>query len=516
VDVDQMYGIEIEEWPARIAEVAMWLIDHQMNERVGEVFGSPVLRLPLKKSARIVVGNALRIDWNEVLPAARCSYVMGNPPFVGKKEQNAAQKADMALIWQGVEGSGTFDYVTCWYRRASMYTKGREITAAFVSTNSICQGEQVGLFWKHMFAEKIEIQFAHKTFGWMSEAKGKAHVHVVIIGFRRNAQPPRVLHEYDAKGKATTRTVRSINPYLVEGDNIVVLRADKPISQGAPIMTKGSEVTDNGHLLLSSAERAQLLKDCPGMVKFVRRFTGGEEFLNGLSRYCLWLRDASPRVLRSCKEVRLRLEAVRDFRRSSRKQRTRGLADTPYLFGEDRQPETRYLLVPKISSERRHYIPIGFLPPSFIASGSALVVPGASYFDFGMLSSEMHMAWVRYVCGRLEMRYQYSVNIVYNNFPWPRKPTAKQKAAVETAARHVLEVRKSFKGYTLAELYDPLSMPKPLREAHKRLDRAVDRCYRSTPFNGERSRVEFLFDLYQQLTAPLLPTEKGRRRGKRV
>ncbi len=514
VDVDQMHGIEIEEWPARIAEVAMWLIDHQMNQKVGEAFGAPVLRLPLKKSAKIAVANALRIDWNDVLPAKRCSFVLGNPPFVGKKEQNPEQKRDMAIVWGDLKGSGTLDYVTCWYRMAANYMKGTQAAAAFVSTNSISQGEQVGIFWKSLFAQGVSIQFAHRTFAWTSEARGKAHVHVVIIGLSHIQRKPKVIHDYDKSTEPTTTAAANISPYLVAGPDIAIVRADTPLSEGAPDMTKGSEVTDNGYLLMSEKERKAIAQVCPGTGAFLRRFVGGEEFLNGDIRYCLWLRDAAPSEFRKCEPIRTRLAAVREFRLRSPKARTVDLAESPYLFGEDRQPSSKYLLIPKVSSERRNYIPIGFMPPSTIVSGSALVVPGATGYHFGILSSLMHMAWMRHVCGRLESRYQYSVNIVYNNFPWPQDVSDKQRTTVEAVAQAVLDARAEFKSQTLANLYDPLAMPKALRDAHKALDRAVDKCYRPAPFTSERQRVEYLFELYQRLVTPLTaaPSKKLPRR----
>lgn len=513
VDVDQMHGIEIEEWPARIAEVAMWLIDHQMNPKVGEAFGQPVLRLPLKKSAKIAIDNALRIDWNTVLPAKQCSFVLGNPPFVGKKEQNAAQKADMALVWGNATGTGVLDYVTCWYRVAADYIDGSPIRCAFVSTNSVSQGEQVGVLWRILHERNIHINFAHRTFAWMSEARGKAHVHVVIIGFSQANSRPRFLHDYEQPDEPKVTRPASISPYLIDGPDLVLGRAGDPICADAPVMTKGSEVTDDGHLILTEAERKQIAKECEGTGKFLRRFVGGEEFLNGDTRYCIWLKDASPSDFRKCKPIVQALKAVREFRFRSPKARTVGLADTPHLFGEDRQPSSRFLLVPKVSSERRLYLPIGFMPPSVIVSGSALAVPGANLFHFGVLSSLMHMAWMRQVCGRLESRYQYSVNIVYNNFPWPQAVSDRQRGVVEACAQEVLDTRESFKGQTLADLYDPLAMPKALRDAHKDLDRAVDKCYRGAPFTSERQRVEYLFDLYQRLTAPLTAGTSSRGRG---
>ena len=518
VDVDQMHGIEIEEWPARIAEVGMWLIDHQMNQKVGEAFGAPVLRLPLKKSAKIAVANALRIDWNEVLPAKRCSFVLGNPPFVGKKEQDTAQKADMAKVWGDIKGAGILDYVTCWYRVAAKYIKGTKINVAFVSTNSICQGEQVGVIWKELLGPcGMFIRFAHNTFSWMSEARGKAHVHVVIIGFSPVAGPG-IITDYSVDEQYPTIDRASrVSPYLVEGPAVTLDKRSKPLCN-APLMNYGSmmidkdrEQPDSQGLLLSTAERGEIIAETPTAKPFIKRLYGSEEFINSTVRWCLWLVDAPPNLIRSSPLITARLEAVRRFREGSGRKQTKELAATPGLFGENRQPTTSYLLVPKVSSENRKYLPIGFLKPDVIASGSALVVPDATPYHFGVLTSEMHMAWMRRVCGRLESRYQYSSRLVYNNFPWPQDVRDKQRAAVEAAAQAVLDAREEFKGQTLADLYDPLAMPKALRDAHKALDKAVDKCYRPAAFAGERQRVEYLFDLYQKLIAPLTAATKPKR-----
>ncbi|MFO0840210.1 MAG: DNA methyltransferase [Phycisphaerae bacterium] len=512
LDVDQMHGIEIEEWPARIAEVAMWLVDHQMNQRVGAAFGQPVLRLPLRKSAKIVHGNALRIDWNDVLPVKKCSYVMGNPPFVGKQFMAADQERDMTDVCGHIKGYGLLDYVTAWYVTGARYLKSSAARAAFVSTNSICQGEQAAVIWPELLKSGVQIHFAHRTFAWMSEVRGKAHVHVVIVGFAtRNGRGKTIVDYGDDETHPTTTPVSRINPYLVEGPNVVVTPRTTPICHVPPIVF-GSMPNDGGHLLLSDEERAELLRTEPAARAYLRRIFGSEEFINGIRRWCLWLVDCPAAELRRMPEVMKRVAAVKKHRLASRRPTTQGLAETPALFGEIRQPATRYLLIPSVSSEDRRYIPIGFCRPDIIASNLALVVPGATMFHFGVLTSAMHMAWVRQVCGRLKSDFRYSNKLVYNNFPWPRNGSEKQKAAVEAAARAVLDTRDRFKGQTLADLYDPLAMPKALRDAHKLLDRAVDKCYRAAPFASERHRVEYLFDLYQHLSAPLTAPVKSRPR----
>jgi len=526
IDVDAFYGFEIGEWPARIAEVAMWLMDHQMNLRLSEAFGQYYVRLPLRKSPTIVCGNALRLDWKQILPPEQCSYVLGNPPFVGKKEQNPEQKADMALIFGGVKCAGVLDYVSAWYIKASQYISGTTIRVAFVSTNSITQGEQVGILWRELLDRyHVKIHFAHRTFAWESEAKGKAHVHVVIIGFAGFDIPEKVLFEYDELKAAPHATqATNINPYLADAPDVVLAKRTDQIS-GGPAINYGSMANDRrksdkglGNLILDAAARKELLYECHDIHPYIRPFTGSEEFLNGTKRWCLWFVDASAQALRSCPQIVERIEAVRKARSESSRSETRELAKTPALFGEIRQPTTTYLLIPKVSSESRSYLPVGFLAPQIIANGSALVIPNASTYHMGILSSAMHMAWMKYTCGRMKSDYQYSSQIVYNNYPWPGDPTEKQCAAVEAAAQSVLDVRAvhQAKGATLADLYDPVVMPSDLVKAHAALDRAVDLCYRPQPFTSERQRVKYLFGLYEKITAPLTAIAKPVTRRRRA
>jgi hypothetical protein len=511
VDVDQMYGIEIEEWPARIAEVAMWLMDHQMNQRVSEEFGDYYVRLPLRSSPHIHHGNALRMDWNDLLPAAQCTHVLGNPPFVGKQYRTAAQVDDMRTVWGDENGGQVVDYVGCWYLKAVEYMVGTQIRAAFVSTNSISQGEQCGVLWKEIFRRGgVVIQFAHRTFAWESEARGKAHVHVVIVGFSLLNGNNKRIFEYDNGAAAPTVVKASrINPYLVDGPDVFLESRSRPISNVPPIVF-GSMPNDGGHLLLDPEEKRQLLRECPQAKKFVRRFVGAEEFINSIERWCLWLVDAAPNELRRMKPVLERIEAVKRHRESSRRGTTRNLAGTPALFGEIRQPKSRYLLVPRVSSETRKYIPIGFNTPSVIASDATLIVPKARRFHFGVLSSAMHMAWVRNVAGRLKSDFRYSAKLVYNNFPWPEDIGTAKRDAVEVAVHAVFDARMAHPDASLADLYDPISMPADLTKAHARLDRAVDKCYRSQPFANERNRIEFLFKAYRRISGPLLsPPSRG-------
>lgn len=521
VDVDAFFGIEISEWPARIAEVAMWLMDHQMNLLLSEAFGQYFVRLPLTKSPTIVCDNALRVDWKRVLPPEKCSYVLGNPPFVGKKEQTSQQKADMKLLFGRVQGAGVLDYVCCWYMKGADYIRRTRIAVAFVSTNSISQGEQVGILWNELFSRyDLSIHFAHRTFAWESEAKGKAHVHVVIIGFASYPSEKRILFEYEGpNGEPHAYCAKSINGYLADAPNVFILGRTHPISPvpeisyGSMMIDKDRKEGDDAGLILTPECRADLLADCAKLKPYIRRLYGGDEFLNGIERWCLWLVDAPARLVRESKLLRSRVSKVRKFRLSSGRENTRKLAATPTLFGEIRQPSVPYLLVPKVSSELRRYIPIGFVQPEIIASGSTLIVPGADLYHFGVLSSAMHNAWIRYVAGRMKSDLQYSSRLVYNNYPWPESPTEKQLASVEVAARIVLEAREEHltKGATLSDLYDPLAMPPELTKAHVRLDRAVDRCYRSKAFASDRQRIEFLFALYERVTAPLLPARRKKK-----
>ncbi len=512
VDVNQFYGIEIEEWPARIAEVALWLMDHQSNMRVHEAFGQPFVRLPLKNSPHIRHGNALDSDWNAWLPACECSYVLGNPPFIGHHYQSDAQKADQKAVLREIEGRGVLDYVTNWYWRACEYIGDMAVQAAFVSTNSICQGEQAGVFWNGLFERfGVKITFAYQTFAWESEARGKAHVHVVIVGFARQPAGARFLFQ-NAGGEVARTAVENISPYLVAGPDRAFVPIPKPICE-VPQMFWGNKPTDGGHLLLSEEERAELLAKEPGAGRFVRRYMSGGDFLDGAVRYCLWLTDASPAELKALPSVRERLERVAVFRKASKAESTRRFAAYPALFRQIAQPDRPYLAVPEVSSERRAYVPMAMLPPEVICSNTVQFVMGATAYHFGILTSGMHMAWVRRVAGRLESRYRYSNTLVYNNYPWPA-PTDAQRARVEELAGAVLAARALYPDSTLAALYDPLLMPKELLDAHRRLDRAVERCYRPEPFANDAARVEFLFALHEKLTAPLLSAE-GRKRGRK-
>ena len=512
LDVDMMCGIEYEEFPARIAEVAMWLIDHQMNMQISNEFGQYFVRLPLKKSAKIVHGNALQTDWESIVSKNELSYILGNPPFIGKQVQKPEQKADMEKIFAGVTGGGTLDYVTAWYVKAAQYIQDTKIKVAFVSTNSIAQGEQVGIIWGLLFHKyKIKIHFSHRTFKWGNEAKGNAAVHVVIIGFANYDTNDKSVFEYeDIKGEAHEIKVKNINPYLVEGKDMFITTRTKPLCN-VPEIIKGSETTDDGHFMLTLEEVNQLKEKYPESSKFIRPFVGGGDFINGNVRYCLWLKDAPLNEIRHIPFIQERIERVKNFRLASTKARTRHWANFPTLFSEDRQPTTRYLMFPKVSSERRAYIPFAYVEPEFIINNTASFIPDASLYLFGILESKMHMAWMSYVCGRMKSDFIYSNKIVYNNYPWPENVNEKQIKAVEKAVESVLSARKEFPTYSLADLYDPLTMPPVLVKAHQELDKAVDLCYRPQPFINAAKRIEFLFELYEKYTADLFTKEKAKK-----
>jgi hypothetical protein len=505
VDVDQFYGIEIEDFPAQIAQVALWLTDHQMNIKVSEEFGAYFVRIPLTHSATIVHGNALQIDWNTVLPAPICAYVLGNPPFVGHQWRNTEQMADMSRVWGDDGRFGRLDFVTCWHRKTVDYMhQNPAIVAALVSTNSICQGEQVGTLWSWMLAQGVRIHFAHRTFSWSNEARGKAAVHCVIVGFGLGDVAEKTIFEYeDIKGPAHAVKAANINPYLVDAPD-VILPSRTSTPEELPQLIKGSQPTDGGQLLLTEAEKDELVSLEPQAEKWLRPFIGGEELINGGQRWCLWLKEVSPSELRAMPLVMKRVAAVAEIRRKSPTKSVQEFADKPTLFTQDRQPEGSYLALSRHSSENRRFIPIGFLPKEVIASDAMLVCKGATIFHFGIMTSSMHNAWIRLTAGRLESRIRYEAS-VYNNFPWP-KPTDKQGVAIEAAAQAVLDARAAHPGASLADLYDPLSMPPDLVMAHQKLDAAVDAAYGYKGAATDAARVAFLFGLYQQLTS-LLPAE---------
>jgi len=515
IDVDQFYGIEIEEFPAQIAQVALWLTDHQMNTQVSVEFGNYYARIPLVSTPHVVHGNALRMDWNDVLPAQRCSYVLGNPPFLGKQHQSEDQKSDMGRVCADVWGAGILDFVAGWYVLAAKYVTGTAIRCAFVSTNSITQGEQVGVLWGWLLSRGIRIHFAHRTFRWSNEGRGVAAVHCVIIGFGVEDAPNKVIYEYDdIDGEPHAVRAGNINPYLVDAPDVVLPSRRAPIGKVAKIRF-GSMPNDGGNLLLSDAERNALIALEPEAAQWIRPFLSADEFINGISRWCLWLLDCPPNVLRKLPGVSQRVARVREHRSKSDRATTRELAATPTIFGEVRQPSGAFVLIPRHSSERRAFIPMDMFYDGAIVGDSSLCIPDAPLCEFGVLTSTMHNAWIRYTCGRLESRYRYSAGIVYNNFPWPEL-SAQQSLKIEAAAQAVLDARAAHPNATLADLYDPLTMPPNLVKAHQVLDTAVDAAYGRKGFKNDAERVAFLFELYRKYTSLLPSAQPAKRARKRI
>jgi hypothetical protein len=495
INVDQFYGIECEEFPCQIAVVGMWLIDHQMNTLVSEYFGQYFARLPLRKSATIIHGNALRIEWENVVPKNQLNYILGNPPFVGKKEQSALQKEDIRSIFGDIKGINVLDYVTAWYKKAAIYIQNTKISCAFVSTNSITQGEQVAVLWEHLIeAHSINIEFAYRTFRWSNEAPGKAAVHCVIIGFSVNPKP-KIKLLFESNGSIVKAD--NINPYLTNAPNVLIKKSSKPFG-GAPSMNYGSMPIDNGHLVLSEEEKEEFIFAEPITKAFIKKYMGGEELIQSTKRYCLWLDGISPKDIQKSELTIERIKRTRDFRLNSNRSATNKLAETPHLFGEIRQPKNSYLAIPKVSSENRSYIPMQVLHPDVIANGSLLIIPSATLYHFGVLTSHIHMVWMKTVCGRLESRYQYSASIVYNTFPWP-KPSAPQIVSVEKAAQAIIDVRNKFQHLSLSDLYG-LTPPAELIQAHNSLNRAVVAAYGGPGFKTEAERVADLMIRYQKLT----------------
>jgi hypothetical protein len=509
ITVDHVYGIEISEFPSQIARVALWIMDHLMNVELAMTLGDYRPSIPLVTSPKIIQGNALRLDWNEIVKPEELSYILGNPPFVGKQHRDSEQVVDMDTVFAGVESSyGILDYVTAWYLKAARFIQGTTAKVAFVSTNSITQGEQVPALWGPLYSLHVHIDFAHRTFKWSNEARGNAAVFCVIIGFSVGGGSDKRLFDYiDVAGEPTSRSVKGISPYLASGDEIYVTSRTTSLCLCPPIAF-GNMPNDDGNLLLANDEKIRYLQEDPSAEALIRPLMSAKEFLHGDKRWCLWLKEAGPTELRKHSWIMERVERVKAYRLASSRPATVKLAAFPTLFGEIRQPDSDYILIPRHSSEGRDYIPFGFFHASDIVHDSCLMISNAGLYHFGVLQSSMHMAWMRQVCGRLEGRYRYSNNIVYNNFPWPaggqmKDIDASRIKTVEEAAQAVLDARLESKDSCLADLYDPLAMPQRLIRAHQALDLAVDKCYRKDAFKSELERVEYLFSLYEQFSLPL-------------
>ena len=502
VSIHQFYGIEINDFACVVAKTAMWIAELQMMQETQSIVEMNLDFLPLKTYVNIIEGNALRLDWQLVLPASECSYIMGNPPFVGQSVRTAAQADDMTAIFGKGNPINKQDYVLCWYKKAISYINtaaGKYIKCAFVSTNSICQGEAVPAFWQEMCANNAEIIFAYTPFVWSSEAVEKAHVHCVIIGFSTvGSNVQKVIYT-----NGEERNASHINGYLYDAPDIWITARTNIQKHGLPKMTTGSPPTDDGGLLMSAEEKDILLAKYPILQKYIRPFIGAREFLHDkigmYSRYCLWFKDGDNREFANIPEIRKRLQIVADLRTRSKADRIQKMAVYPWLFCQIRQPQNTYLVFPRHSSERRRYIPIGFVEPTVIAGDACSIIPNATVYQFGILTSNVHMAWMRIVAGRLEMRYRYSPAI-YNNFPWCN-PTEAQKVKIEKTAQGILTARNAHPDYTLAELYDELTMPADLRKAHQANDKAVMEAYGFWGrLNTESECVAELMKMYQQLT----------------
>jgi hypothetical protein len=556
LDVDMMCGIEYEEFPARIAEVAMWLIDHQMNMQISNEFGQYFVRLPLKKAAKIVHGDALETDWqsllnplNEVNVIAKHAniylveeplveyktvnvqtetfeihkgekpkdkeeikfdFILGNPPFIGSNIMKQNQRDQIVRLFDNFAGGGTLDYVTGWYIKAANYIQNTKIKVGFVSTNSIVQGEQTSLLWGYLQNKyNIKIHFAHRTFKWNNEAKGKAAVYCVIVGFANYDTNSKSIFEYeDIKGEAHEIKAKNINAYLIDAKDILVEKKTKPICNVPGIM-KGNYYAKSEGLIIEEEDLNYLVTNEPNAKRWIKLLIGADEFINNRKRYCLWLVDCQPDELRKMPLVMERVNRVRDDRLKSTDKGMQNLA--PTRFRETHNPD-KCLVIPVVSSETRNYIPMGFIDKKTISTNANLIMPNAELYHFGILMSAMHMAWVKNICGRLKSDFRYSKDIVYNNYPWAENPSEKQLKAIETAAQKVLDARLQFPNSSLADLYDPLTMPTALVKAHNELDKAVDLVYRPQAFTSEANRMVFLFELYEKYTAGLFTKEKVKKK----
>ncbi len=493
VSIGQFYGIEINDFAVTVAKTALWIAESQMMQETEKLMQINLNFLPLKSYANIVEGNALRIDWESVVPKEKLNYIMGNPPFVGARLMNTVQKDDVLSIFDGVKNNGNLDYVSCWYKKAADMMTGTEIRTALVSTNSITQGEQVAILWKNLFEHGVHIDFAYRTFRWDSEASLKAHVHCVIVGFSKasNQKPKRI---FDG---GSVKIAKNINGYLIEADNIVIESRTNPICKVNTIRM-GNQPIDDGNYIFTEEEMAEFIRIEPKSKPYFHLFYGSREFINRIPRYCLWLGDCSPKELHSMPECMKRIENVRQFRLSSKRASTLRLADTPTRFQTENMPTTNYIVIPEVSSQNRRYVPMGFMTPDIMCSNKVRLIPNATLYHFGVLTSNVHMAWMRTVCGRLKSDYDYSIKIVYNNFPWCN-PTPEQKAKIEKTAQAILDARALYPDCSLADLYDETTMPPELRKAHQANDFAVMAAYGFDRKITESECVAELMKRYQEL-----------------
>ena len=497
VSINQFFGIEINDFACSVAQTALWIAESQMMQETDEIVGFSLDPLPLKTYTNIHEGNALRMDWNEVVPASELNFIMGNPPFAGKKEASKIQKEELVAVFdKGAKGIGNLDYVCGWYIKAARMIEGTRIRCAFVSTNSISQGEQVPILWKELLKYNVSIDFAHRTFKWSSEASEVALVYCVIIGFSNGCPiPKKCLYQNDKAIEC-----ENINPYLVNAPTTLIVSRSKPICD-VPQMSYGSMPIDNGNLILSREERDIILSESPELENYVLEYVGGDEIVHCTNRWCLWLKGASPKLIGSSQFVKSRVMATRDFRLSSNRPQTLALADTPTLFGEIRQPETQMIVVPKVTAGTRRYIPLVVMSPSIIVNGSALVIPSNDMYLFGVLHSSVHMAWVRAVCCYYGPSYQYSATGIYNNFPWPKDISEEARTIIQGTGQMIIDARETYPDSNLAELYDEALMPPELRKAHRANDAAVLEAYGFPKDASESDIVARLFKMYQEITS---------------
>ncbi len=494
VSIGQFYGIEINDFAVTVAKTALWIAESQMMQETEEILGMNLDFLPLKSYANIAHANALRIDWESVVPREKLDYIMGNPPFVGARLMSATQKDDVFTIFDGVKNNGNLDYVSCWYKKAADLMTDTAIRTALVSTNSITQGEQVAILWKNLFEHGVHIDFAHRTFIWDSEASLKAHVHCVIVGFSK--APNTAKKQLFDNG--SVKIVENINGYLVEADDVFIDSRTKPICN-IPEIGIGNKPIDGGFYLFTEEEMIEFIKKEPKSKPYFKKWLGSKEFINGYCRYCLWLGDCSPKELRSMPECLKRVEAVRNFRLESTSPGTRKIADKPTRFHVENMPKTNYIVIPEVSSQNRKYVPMGFMTPEIMCSNKVRLMPDATLYHFGVLTSNVHMAWLRAVCGRLKSDYDYSIKIVYNNFPWCN-PTDAQKAKIEKTAQAILDARALYPDCSLADLYDETVMPPELRTAHRKNDIAVMEAYGfAGKLNTESECVAELMGMYREM-----------------
>jgi len=499
VKISQLYGIEINDFAVSVANAALWIAESQMLEETMSIVYSNIDFLPIKSYSNIVEGNALRLNWEEIVPKEKLSYIIGNPPFVGANSVSKSQKEELLDLFGKKSNAGILDYVSGWYAKAANLIEQSQIKCAFVSTNSITQGEQVSVLWEYLSSKGVFIDFGYKSFVWNSEAKDKAKVHCVIIGFSLKNNGEKIIFDKDSK-----LIVESITPYLTEGKMIFVGRMNNPISLVEGI-TKGCQPTDGGNLIIEEEDYIEFIKQEPNAKKYIKRLYGAVEFINNKKRYCLWLTGISPAELRSMPKVLERVQKVKEMRLNSSAEGTRKLADRPHEFRETYNFDS-YIIIPSTSSENRKYIPMGFMGKDDISTNANLIIPNATLYDFGILTSNVHMAWMRTVAGRLEMRYRYSAKIVYNNFPWPTV-TEEQKQFIANTAQGILDARALYPDSSLADLYDELTMPVELRKAHQANDIAVMKAYGmikkvdgKNTFLTESETVAKLFEMYQELT----------------